>query len=75
MLPIQGTGEPLYLITAAGGDLDSFNGFVGIDLAPTQDITDLSFNALQGDEPETDQTYQLDNLAPKITNVTIDDGT
>ena len=74
-LPVQGTGEVVYEITVSGGNLVSFNGPVGLDLAAGQNITDLALVALMGDEPATDETYTLDNLAPQITSVVIDDGT
>ena len=75
VVPVQGTGEAIYLITVSGGDLAGFNGQVGIDLSPTQDITDLALNALLPHEPPVDETYTLDNTAPQVNSVVIDDGT
>ncbi|MGB0564613.1 MAG: DUF4347 domain-containing protein, partial [Spirulinaceae cyanobacterium] len=53
-----------YNITVSGGNLASFNGTVGLNLAGGQNIQDLAGNALPGTEPSTDQTYTLDNAAP-----------
>ncbi|MEL6105041.1 MAG: choice-of-anchor Q domain-containing protein [Planctomycetota bacterium] len=75
VLPVQGTGEAIFLITVSGGDLAVFDGTVGIDIAPTQDITDLALNSLASVEPAVDETYTLDNVAPQITAVVVDDGT
>ena len=75
VVPIAGTGEAIYLITVSGGDLASFNGRVGIDLSPTQNITDLALNALSSDEPGVDETYLVDNTAPQVASVVLDDGT
>lgn len=55
-----------YDITVSGGDLANFIGTVGLDLAPGQDIVDLSGNALPSGEPATDETYTLDNQAPGV---------
>ena len=60
----------VYDLTVSGGDLASFNGTVGIDLAGGLDITDLSGNSLPTDEPATDETYTVDNSAPSITSFT-----
>lgn len=53
-----------YDITVSGGNLASFEGTVGIDLASGQDITDAVGNALPAGEPASDQTYTLDNIVP-----------
>ncbi len=50
-----------YKVTVSGGDLEGFNGVVGLDLAGGQNITDLAGNALPGGEPVIDETYTLDN--------------
>ncbi|MBT9314425.1 DUF4347 domain-containing protein [Leptothoe spongobia] len=50
-----------YDITVSGGDLASFNGTVGLDLAANQDITDPIGNNLPTEEPATDETYTLTN--------------
>ncbi len=71
---VQGTGEVIYEITVSGGDLGDFNGLVGLDLSPTQDITDLFGKALPSTEPAVDETYLVDNVAPQVEGVTINDG-
>jgi hypothetical protein len=73
-VPVQGTGEPVYLLTVSGGNLAAFNGSVGIDLASLQNITDTTGNLLSTVEPSIDETYTLDNTAPKVSGVIIDDG-
>ncbi len=60
----------VYEITVSGGDLASFNGLVGLDLAGTQNITDLASNALPNGEPATDETYLVDNVAPIFNSFT-----
>ena len=64
---ITPVGEITFFATVSGGDLADFDGPVGLDLAPGQDITDLAGNALPGVEPATDETYTLDNTAPTVT--------
>ncbi|MFT5128990.1 MAG: hypothetical protein ACI8W8_002610, partial [Rhodothermales bacterium] len=59
-----------YDITVSGGDLAGYNGAVGIDLAPAQDIADFLGSALPGGEPTTDETYTVDNIAPTLTSFT-----
>ncbi len=59
-----------YDVTVSGGDLAGFNGTVNLDLSGTQNITDLSLNALPAGEPATDETYTLDNTAPSTTSFT-----
>ncbi len=58
----------VYDITVSGGDLASFNGDVGMNLAGSQNITDLVGNALPVGEPTTDQLYTLDNDPPGLTS-------
>lgn len=60
-------GPKVYDITLSGGDLPTFNGVVALNLAPTQNITDLVGNPLSQDEPTTDETYLLDNQPPSAT--------
>ncbi|MCA9166170.1 MAG: VCBS repeat-containing protein [Planctomycetales bacterium] len=74
--PVSGAGQTVYEITVSGGNLASFNGPIGIDLAPGTDITDLALEALQLDEPLIDETFALDNTAPQVSGeIIIDDGT
>lgn len=46
-------------VTVAGGDLATFQGTVGLDLAPGQDIVDLVSLALATQEPPIDEVYVL----------------
>jgi ELWxxDGT repeat protein len=62
--PITSDGGLTYGITISGGNLASLNGVVGLDLANTQDIEDLSGNSLADGDPAIDETYVLDNIAP-----------
>jgi uncharacterized repeat protein (TIGR01451 family) len=56
---------------ADGGNLPSLNGTVGLDIAASPAVTDLTGNTLQVVEPTptatNDQTYTLDNTAPTVT--------
>ncbi|MBI1234873.1 MAG: beta-propeller fold lactonase family protein, partial [Alphaproteobacteria bacterium] len=66
---LAGSGSA-YTLTLSGGDLASYNGIVGIDLASGQDITDLAGNAQPDAEPATDETYDVRNLAPALASIT-----
>jgi hypothetical protein len=59
-----------YDVTISGGNLASFNGSVGLNLDPAQNIQDTSSNALPGTEPATDETYTVDNAAPSAPTIT-----
>ena len=79
------TGES-FLLTVSGGDLASYNGVVGLDLAfgggatDARDdappapivfgVTDLAGNALLTGEPATDETYTVDNRGPVLASIT-----
>ncbi len=65
--PISGS---VYDVTVSMGDLASFNGLVGLNLAVAQDITDIVSFALPTAEPVIDETYLLDNIAPSTTSFT-----
>ena len=58
-----------YDIAVSGGDLAGLNGTVGIDLAGGQDLTDAVGNAVAAAEPATDETYDVDNVAPSFTSI------
>ena len=58
-----------YDLTVSGGNLASFNGSVGLNVAGTQDVTDLAGNALPAVEPSTDETYVLDNAFPSVSTI------
>ncbi len=55
-----------YDVTVSGGDLATFSGTVGLNLAGSQDIQDLAGNALPAGEPTTDETYLVDHIAPSV---------
>ena len=57
-----------YWVIVQGGDLEDFNGTVGLNLAVAQDIADWSGHPLPAGEPSIDETYLLDNNAPEITS-------
>jgi CSLREA domain-containing protein len=59
-----------YNITVSGGNLASYNGIVGLDLATGQNIQDLVGNNLPTTEPSTDETYTVDNTAPSLVSFT-----
>ena len=55
-----------YDITVSGGDLASFTGSVGLNLAAGQNIVDTAGNIVPGTEPATDETYAVDNTTPTV---------
>ncbi|MEM6777462.1 MAG: ELWxxDGT repeat protein, partial [Planctomycetota bacterium] len=60
----------VYDITVAGGSVATYNGTLGIDLAALNNITDAAGNALTFAEPPLDETYTLDNTAPRALTFT-----
>ena len=64
---VSSISSSVYNITVSGGNLASYNGVVGLDLSGSQNIADLSDNALPSGEPATDETYTLDNAGPTVT--------
>lgn len=56
-----------FMATVSGGDLATFNGKLGLDLNPSQDITDSVGNALPQEEPEIDETYTIDHVNPEVS--------
>lgn len=66
---LAGSGSA-YTLTLSGGNLASYNGIVGLNLAAGQNITDAAGNALPAGEPATDQTYDVRNLAPALALIT-----
>lgn len=64
VIPLVGLRE--FEIVVTGGDLPGYNGLVGLDLQPGQDIADAAGNGLAGAEPPVDQSYILDNEAPAL---------
>ncbi len=59
----------VYDIAIAGGNLASWNGTVGLDLAATQDITDRAINSLPTIEPTVDDVYTVDNIPPNLISI------
>ena len=55
----------VFRITLAGNNLESYEGAVGLDFRPTQDIADAAGNALDATLPTNAdyETYTLDNSA------------
>lgn len=82
----RGFSGEAFLLTVSGGDLASYNGIVGLDLAVGGDIgahqqlppppvlmfgiTDFAGNRLLAGEPATDQTYTVDNSGPILASIT-----
>ncbi|MCS7010974.1 MAG: sortase, partial [Anaerolineales bacterium] len=58
---VTSVSASVYDVTVSGGDLATLNGFVGLNLVVSQNITDLAGNPLPSGEPPTDETYELDN--------------
>ncbi|MCV6637618.1 Ig-like domain-containing protein [Candidatus Albibeggiatoa sp. nov. NOAA] len=67
----SGNGDS-YAITVSGGDLASYTGTVGLNLASGVTINDANSNALPNTEPSTDETYSLDNIVPTVTVAIVD---
>ena len=61
---VNAVSAAVYDLTVSGGDLDGYDGTVGINLSGTQNIADLWDNPLPAGEPGTDETYQMDNTSP-----------
>jgi hypothetical protein len=60
----------VYDVMIYGGDLGTFNGEVGLDIATAQNIRDYIGNALSANDPPIDETYTLDHLAPLVDSFT-----
>ena len=50
-----------YDLTISGGNLATFTGVVGLDLAAGQNITDRALNPLPAGDPAIDETYQMNH--------------
>ncbi len=59
-----------YEITISGGDLPGLDGFVGLELAPGQDIADMGENPLPDGEPPIDETYEVSNAVLSLLSFT-----
>ena len=57
----------VYDVRISGGDLDLFNGVVGLDFSETAEIKDASDNPISIYEPSTDEAYIVDNIVPTVT--------
>ena len=66
---VTGSMGTVYDVTVAGGDLEGFNGTVGLNLATDQSIRDQVNNALLAGEPATDEVYTLENITPTVTSI------
>jgi hypothetical protein len=58
-----------YEIMVAGGDLAAYEGSVGLDLDPGQDITNSAGDLLPGIEPAFDDVYVMDNTTPLVISI------
>ncbi len=58
---VTSVSASVYDITVSGGDLATFNGTVGLNLSGTQNITNLSGDALPNTEPVIDQIFDVQN--------------
>jgi hypothetical protein len=65
---VSAVSTSLYNITVSGGNLASFNGVVGLNLAAGQNITDLVDNSLPSGEPVTDETYTVFQPKERLKN-------
>lgn len=68
VIAVKRINAQTYDITVGGGDLAGFNGVIGLDLAPGQNIVDLFANPLPNTPPATDETYTLDNAPPTLVS-------
>lgn len=71
---VTAISDSVYNITVSGGNLASFNGSVGIDLADNQNITDLVDNALPDGEPNIDESYIVANPRGVSSELTVISG-
>ena len=66
----------VYKVTVSGGDLPSLDGEVTLALAGTNDIKDNADNDLStAAAPNPNETYVLDNTAPRVTSIERQDPT
>jgi len=55
------TGTSVYELSVLGGDLDNFNGRVGLNLNANHDIIHANRYSISTEEPDIDESYLLDN--------------
>ena len=71
---VSGSGA-VYVVTVGGGNLGGYHGTVGLTFASGQNIEDTAGNALADTGPSgVNQTYTLENTAPRIVSIERDDG-
>ncbi|KAA1260261.1 hypothetical protein LF1_28000 [Rubripirellula obstinata] len=70
---VAGTGETVYLLTVSGGGLSTYKGVVGLDLAPSHDISDMALNQLGISEPAIDEVFVVGD-APQVQSLATDGG-
>ncbi len=64
-----------YEVTVSGGNLVEFNGVLGLNLRPTQNLADVAGNRLPTAEPRIDETYLVDNPGPQADlSISLSDG-
>ena len=61
----------VFRVTVSEGDLESYNGTVGLDFATNQDIADVAGNDLVATLPTGAdyETYAVDNAAPTVASI------
>ena len=62
-----GSNGSQYDVIVSDGDLANLNGTVGLNLSSVHNITDLAGNFLPNKEPDSDDTFAVDNTAPTVT--------
>jgi uncharacterized repeat protein (TIGR02059 family) len=68
---VSSAGGNAYDVTLSGGNLASLDGTVTLGFAAGQNITDTAGNALAVTTPTgtNNNTYTLDNVAPRVTSI------
>jgi hypothetical protein len=69
VIVVGNSGNKFYIANVSGGDLATFNGIVGLALAPGQQITDLAGNPLPNTAPAINQSYTVDHIPPAAPTV------
>ncbi len=60
----------LALVRIGEGNINTFNGEIGIALSASTDITDESGNPISDEEPDIHEFYILDHIAPTTVTIT-----
>lgn len=58
---LEESGGQVFEVFVSGGDLENYNGPVGLNLSSSQNITDVAGNLLPTVEPSIDQSYLLND--------------